>query len=90
MVQIYTLDADEWNHNNGVLKTEEGQTSFSINVEGDLTSSGAIISDADITCSGVCIFDNSTLSWSAPINVNDGAIITMETSTMNGSRTYGI
>ncbi|MGB0200729.1 MAG: hypothetical protein ACPF9X_05315 [Candidatus Poseidoniaceae archaeon] len=85
---IYTLDADEWNHNNGVLKTEEGQASFSINVEGDLTSSGATISDADITCSGVCIFDNSTLSWSAPINVNDGAIITMETSTMNGSRTY--
>ena len=36
----------------------------------------------------MCIFDNSTLSWSAPINVNDGAIITMETSTMNGSRTY--
>ena len=85
---IYTLDADEWNHNNGVLKTEEGQASFSINVEGDLTSSGATISDADITCSGLCIFDNSTLSWSAPINVNDGAIITMETSTMNGSRTY--
>ena len=46
---IYTLDADEWNHNNGVLKTEEGQASFSINVEGDLTSSGATISDADIT-----------------------------------------
>ena len=85
---IYTLDADEWNHNNGVLKTEEGQASFSINVEGDLTSSGATISDADIICSGVCMFDNSTLSWSAPINVNDGAIITMETSTMNGSRTY--
>mgnify|MGYP001384318960 CR=1 FL=1 len=85
---IYTLDADEWNHNNGVLKTKEGQPSFSIDVQGDLTSNGGTISDADIICSGSCSFDNSTLSWSAPINVNDGAIITMETSTMNGSRTY--
>ena len=85
---IYTLDADEWNHNNGVLKTEEGQASFSIDVQGDLTSNGGTISDADITCSGTCSFDNSTLSWSSPINVNDGATITMETSTINGSRTY--
>ena len=85
---IYTLDADEWNHNNGVLKTEEGQASFSIDVQGDLTSNGGTISDADIICSGSCTFANSTLSWSSPINVNDGAIIAMETSTMNGSRTY--
>ena len=85
---IYTLDADEWNHNNGVLKTEEGQASFSIDIQGDLTSNGGTISDADIICSGSCSFANSTLSWSSPINVNDGAIITMETSTMNGSRTY--
>ena len=85
---IYTLDADEWNHNNGVLKTEEGQASFSIDIQGDLTSNGGTISDADIICSGSCTFANSTLSWSSPINVNDGAIITMETSTMNGSRTY--
>ena len=85
---IYTLDADEWNHNNGVLKTEEGQASFSIDIQGDLTSNGGTISDADIICSGSCSFANSTLSWSSPINVNDGAIIAMETSTMNGSRTY--
>ena len=85
---IYTLDADEWNHNNGVLKTEEGLASFSIDIQGDLTSNGGTISDADIICSGSCTFANSTLSWSSPINVNDGAIIAMETSTMNGSRTY--
>ena len=85
---IYTLDADEWNHNNGVLKTEEGQASFSINVQGDLTSSGGMISDADIICSGTCTFDNSSLYWSAPINVDDGAAISMETSTINGSRSY--
>ena len=85
---IYNLDADEWNHNNGVLKSEEGQASFSVDVQGDLTSSGGMISDAEITCSGKCSFDNSTLSWSAPINVNDGAELSMETSTINGSRTY--
>ena len=85
---IYTLDADEWNHSNGVLKTEESGAAFSINVEGELNSIGGTISGADISCSGSCSFDNSTLSWSAPINVNDGAVLTMETSTINGSRTY--
>ena len=70
------------------MKTEEGQASFSIDIQGDLTSNGGTISDADIICSGSCTFANSTLSWSSPINVNDGAIIAMETSTMNGSRTY--
>ena len=85
---IYTLDADEWNHSNGVLKTEESGAAFSINVEGELNSIGGTISGADISCSGSCSFDNSTLSWSAPINVNDGAILTMETSIINGSRTY--
>ena len=85
---IYTLDADEWNHSNGVLKTEESGAAFSINVEGELNSIGGTISGADISCSGSCSFDNSTLSWSAPINVNDGAMLTMETSIINGSRTY--
>ena len=85
---IYTLDADEWNHSNGVLKTEESGAAFSINVEGELNSIGGTISGADISCSGSCSFDNSTLSWSAPINVNDGAVLTMETSIINGSRTY--
>ena len=85
---IYTLDADEWNHSNGVLKTEESGAAFSINVEGELNSIGGTISGADISCSGSCSFDNSTLSWSAPINVNEGAMLTMETSIINGSRTY--
>jgi len=85
---IYTLDADEWTHSNGVLKTEESGAAFTINVEGEFNSIGGTISGADISCSGSCSFDNSTLSWSAPINVNDGAMLTMETSIINGSRTY--
>jgi len=85
---IYTLDADEWTHSNGVLKTEESGAAFSIDVKGEFNSIGGTISGADISCSGTCSFDNSTLSWSAPINANDGAMLTMETSIINGSRTY--
>ena len=58
---IYTLDADEWNHNNGVLKTEEGEPSFSITVAGEFSSSGGTISGADISCLGSCSITNSTL-----------------------------
>lgn len=85
---IYTLDADEWNHNNGVLKTEEGEPSFSITVAGEFSSSGGTISGADISCLGSCSITNSTLLWSAPINVYDNAQLTAETSIINGSRSY--
>ena len=85
---IYTLDADEWNHNNGVLKTEEGEPSFSITVAGEFSSSGGTISGADISCLGSCSITNSTLLWSAPINVYDNGQLTAETSIINGSRSY--
>ena len=85
---IYNLDADEWTHNNGVLKTEEGEASFSLTVDGDFTSVGGIISGADISCSGTCSIANSTLSWSAPMNILDGGHLNAETSNINGSRTY--
>ena len=85
---IYTLNADEWNHNNGVLKTEEGDASFSVDINGQFQSSGGTISGADIVCSGSCSFVNSSLSWSAPINVQDGASLNMASSIINGSRTY--
>ena len=39
-------------------------------------------------CSGECHLDNSTLSWSAPINVQSSGALTAETSNINGSRTY--
>ena len=85
---IYNLDADEWTHNNGVLKTEEGEASFSLTVDGDFISDGGIISGADITCSGTCSITNSTLSWSAPMNILDGGQLNAANSNINGSRTY--
>ena len=85
---IYNLDADEWTHNNGVLKTEEGEASFSLTVDGDFMSNGGIISGADITCSGTCSITNSTLSWSAPMNILDGGQLNAANSNINGSRTY--
>ena len=85
---IYNLDADEWTHNNGVLKTEEGEASFSLTVDGDFMSDGGVISGADITCSGTCSITNSTLSWSAPMNILDGGQLNAANSNINGSRTY--
>ena len=85
---IYNLDADEWIHNNGVLKTEEGEASFSLTVDGDFMSNGGVISGADITCSGTCSITNSTLSWSAPMNILDGGQLNAANSNINGSRTY--
>ena len=85
---IYNLDADEWTHNNGVLKTEEGEASFSLTIDGDFMSNGGIISGADITCSGTCSITNSTLSWSAPMNILDGGQLNAANSNINGSRTY--
>ena len=85
---IYNLDADEWTHNNGVLKTEEGEASFSLTVDGDFMSNGGIISGADITCAGTCSITNSTLSWSAPMNILDGGQLNAANSNINGSRTY--
>ena len=85
---IYTLGADEWNHNNGVLVLEETNAKFSVSVNGEFTASGATMTGAEIMCSGECHLDNSTLSWSAPINVQSSGALTAETSNINGSRTY--
>ena len=85
---IYTLDADEWQHNNGVLKVEEGEASYSIIVFGNFDSNSGSIEGANLSCSGVCSIDNSTLSWSSPINVHDTGTLSIMTSTINGSRTY--
>ena len=85
---IYTLDADEWGHNNGVLKIEEGEASYNIIVNGNFDSNSGSIEGANLSCSGVCSIDNSTLSWSSPINVHDTGTLSIMTSTINGSRTY--
>ena len=85
---IYTIDADEWQHNNGVLKTEEGDASYSIIVNGNFDSNSGSIEGADLSCSGVCSIVNSSLSWSSPINVQDSGTFSISNSIINGSRTY--
>ena len=85
---IYTLDADDWQHNNGVLKTEEGEASYSITINGNFDSNSGSIEGAELSCIGVCTIDNSTLTWSSPINVQDTGTLSIMTSTINGSRTY--
>ena len=85
---IYTLDADEWPHNNGVLKIEEGEASYGIIVHGNFDSNSGSIEGADLSCNGVCSIDNSTLSWSSPINVHDSGTLSIMNSIINGSRSY--
>lgn len=85
---IYTLDADDWQHNNGVLKTEEGEASYSITINGNFDSNSGFIEGAELSCIGVCTIDNSTLTWSSPINVQDTGTLSIMTSIINGSRTY--
>ena len=85
---IYTLDADDWQHNNGVLKTEEGEASYSITINGNFDSNSGSIEGAELSCIGVCTIDNSTLTWSSPINVQDTGTLSIMTSIINGSRTY--
>ena len=46
------------------------------------------LTGAQISCGGICSISNSTLSWSAPINILDGGHLSAETSNINNSRTY--
>ncbi len=85
---IYTLDADSWNHNNGVLKSESTDSSFILTVDGEFSSNGGTITGAEINCGGSCFISNSTLSWSAPIHILNGGHLSAETSNINRSRTY--
>ena len=85
---IYNLDADEWQHNNGVLKTEEGEASYSITINGNFDSNSGSIEGAELNCIRVCTIANSTLTWSSPVNVLDGGTLSIMTSQINGSRTY--
>ena len=83
---IYTLDADSWNHNNGVLKSESTDSSFMLTVDGEFSTNGGTLTGAQISCGGICSISNSTLSWSAPINILDGGHLSAETSNINNSR----
>ena len=85
---IYTLQANEWEHNNGVLKSEEAEASYSIIINGNFESQQASMEWANLTCNGICSIENSSLSWSSPISVSENGTLSAKSSTINGSRTY--
>ena len=85
---IYTLNSNEWEHNNGVLKTEEAEAAYNVVVNGNFESHQASIDWANLACNGICSIENSTLSWSSPINVYQNGSFSIMNSIINGSRTY--
>ena len=83
---IQTISAKEINQTNGSLVWNGGH-SFDVKIDGNINSQGGELHGANILCSGSCIFENSTLVGSAPLNVDNGTSLTMKTSSILGSRT---
>lgn len=79
------LLANEINQTNGSLKWNSA--SFQLEVFGTLLLDGATIYGADLTCAHMCDIQSSTIIGSAPIQVNDGSSITVNASSILGSRT---
>ena len=83
---IQTIRAEDIIHTGSSIAWK-GEPSFGVTVEGTMNSMGGEFQGANITCSGGCNFENSTLIGSAPINVKNGTSLTAETSSIIGSRT---
>ena len=83
---IQTIRAEDITHSGSSIAWK-GEPSFGITVEGTMNSMGGEFQGANISCSGACNFENSTLIGSAPINVKNGTSLTAETSSIIGSRT---
>ena len=83
---IQTLHAEEINQTGSSLSWK-GDASFEIMIDGTFNSMGGELKGAGINCSGSCDIMNSTLIGSAPINVDNGTSMTIETSSILGSRT---
>jgi hypothetical protein len=79
------LLASELNQTGGSLIWNSA--SFALDVQGTLHLDGATLYGAELTCSGVCEMHSSTLIGSAPINVDDGTSIVVNSSSILGSRT---
>ena len=79
------LLASELNQTGGSLIWNSA--SFQLDVQGTLHLDGATLYGAELTCSGVCEMHSSTLIGSAPINVDDGTSIVVNSSSIIGSRT---
>ena len=79
------LLANEINQTNGSLNWKSA--SFLLDVHGTMLFDGATLFGADVICSGVCDIQSSSLVGSAPIHVNDGSSIVVNSSSILGSRT---
>jgi len=83
--EIVIHSAPELNHTNGSLVWESA--SFKLDVQGILLLDDATLYGAELTCSGLCEIQSSMLIGSAPIGVDDGASILVNSSSIIGSRT---
>ena len=70
------------------ISDEKGDASFTININGTMESNGGEFSGAQINCYSSCSFENSSLSWSAPVNAFTESTLNIKTSEINGSRTF--
>ncbi|MAV43875.1 MAG: hypothetical protein CMA30_05290 [Euryarchaeota archaeon] len=83
---IQTIHADGINQTGSSLSWK-GDASFELSIDGTFNSMDGQLEGADLSCSGACNIMNSTLIGSAPINIENGTSLTIETSSILGSRT---
>jgi len=83
--EIPILAAHEINHTNGSLTWSEA--SFSMTVFGTMHMENSSTFGADILCAGVCEIESSDLIGSAPIHVENGSSLSVNSSLIQGSRT---
>ena len=82
---IPTLDAHQINQTNGSLTWSNA--SFGMNIFGNLVLEGAELYGADLLCSGTCSIESSRLVGSAPIHVENGTSLSVNSTMIQGSRT---
>ena len=79
------VDAENLNHTGGSLKWNAA--SFSLDVQGTLNVNGATIAGADINCAHTCVMTEATLMGSAPVHIGNDGSLTINQSSVQGSRT---
>ncbi len=83
--EIPILAAHEINQTNGSLTWSEA--SFWMTVFGTMHMENSSTFGADILCAGVCEIESSDLIGSAPIHVENGSSLSVNSSLIQGSRT---
>lgn len=79
------IDAENLNHTGGSLKWNAA--SFILDVQGTLNVNGATIAGADINCAHTCVMMDATLMGSAPVHIGNDGSLTINQSSVQGSRT---